>query len=109
MSTQPPISPDEIVTISQVRPKPGQLESFVEIQTAFQQNVASEIDGLIGGRLLIAEDRQSLVIMARFRSNADLEKWTHSARFGQHMARVRPMLEPPSPGRFHVLYQSGTV
>lgn len=100
---------DEVVSISHVTPKPGQKDRFVEIQTQFQTSVATEIDGLIGGRLFAAEDGQSFVIMSRFQSRADLEAWTGSQRFANHMARVRPLIEAATPGRFSTLYQSGTV
>ncbi len=100
---------EEIVTLSLVTPKAGQKDSFVEIQKQFQQSVAPEIEGLIGGRFYAAEDGKSFVIMSRFRSRKDLENWTGSERFSGHMSRVRPLLEAARPNRFTVLYQSGTV
>ncbi|WP_412777147.1 putative quinol monooxygenase [Thalassospira lucentensis] len=100
---------DEIITISQVTPKPGQYDAFVTLQTAFQTRVAPEIDGLLGGRLFLGDDGKTLVIMSRFRSRADLNNWTSSPRFAEHMLRVQPMIEPANPGRFTVLYQSGNV
>lgn len=105
--TNPPS--DEVITLSKVTPKAGQKDSFVEIQTQFQQSVAPEIEGLIGGRFYAAEDGESFVIMSRFRSRDDLDNWTGSPRFAEHMNRVRPLLEAAKPGRFIVLYQSGTV
>ena len=100
---------DEIITISQVTPKPGQYDAFVTLQTAFQTRVAPEIDGLLGGRLFRGDDGKTLVIMSRFRSRADLNNRTSSPRFAEHMLHVRPMIEPANPGRFTVLYQSGNV
>ena len=102
-------SDDEIITLSHVTPKTGQKDHFVEIQTQFQQSVAPEIDGLIGGRFYAAEDGKSFVIMSRFRSRQDLENWTGSERFAAHMVYVRPLLEAAKPDRFTVLYQSGIV
>lgn len=100
---------DAIISISHVTPKPGMKDQFVDIQTRFQTSVAPEIEGLLGGRFYAAEDGESFVIMSRFRSRKDLENWTRSERFGEHMARVRPLIETASPSRFSILYQSGTV
>lgn len=100
---------DAIISISHVTPKAGMKDQFVDMQTRFQTSVAPEIEGLLGGRFYAAEDGKSFVVMSRFRSRKDLENWTGSERFGEHMSRIRPLIETASPSRFSILYQSGTV
>ena len=100
---------DEIVTVSHVVPKSGRTDEFIGIQTGFQKSVAGRIEGLLGGRLLYAEDGRSLVIMSRFKSREDLANWTRSDLFADHMARVKPLLETTSPQLFSALWRSGDV
>ncbi|MFH1805028.1 MAG: antibiotic biosynthesis monooxygenase family protein [Pseudomonadota bacterium] len=98
-----------IVTVSHVIPKPGQFDTFIDIQRRFQERMAGKIPGLLGGRLLRAEDGKSLIIMARFENRDDLENWKKSDLFAGHLARVRPLIEPASPGLFQAIWRSGEV
>lgn len=98
-----------VVSISVIRPRPGQFDTFLTLQLAQHARLAGRVDGLCGSRLYRATDGASLVLISVFETREHQEAFGRSDAFKDHFAQVRPLIEPGSPGLFHTAFAAGQI
>jgi hypothetical protein len=98
-----------LVTISIVTPKPGRFDEFMEIQLAQARRLRGKVAGLRGSRLYRSLDGRSAILVAVFETPEDRQRFAVSADLQDHLARVRPLVEPAGPGLYETVYEFGEV
>lgn len=98
-----------VVAINLFTPKPGQFDAFVEAQAGFLRRMAGRIPGLRGGRLYRAADGSRAVLLSVFESQDHFDQWVGSAEFAEHRGRIMPFIDKAEPGRYELVYESGSV
>ena len=104
MNTEAPL-----VAINVFTPKPGQLDAFIEAQAGGLRRMAGRIPGLRGGRLYRAADGSRAILLSVFESQAAFNQWIGSPEFAEHRDRITPFIEKAEPGRYELVYESGSV
>jgi heme-degrading monooxygenase HmoA len=102
-------SPDPVVVVSQLTPKAGRFDEYLELQLAQQRALSGQVPGLRGTRLLRGKDGRSVILMSIFETAADRERFQENPAFTLHLARVRDLLEPPNAAEYETVFQYGTV
>ena len=98
-----------VVGISVITPKPGLFEQFMELQLAQLNSLRGKVAGLRGSRLYRARDGRSVVLVAVFETPEDQKRFAESAVLQEHLARVRPLVEPAGPILYETAYEVGEV
>jgi len=98
-----------LVTLSVITPKPDRFDEFMEIQLAQANRLRGKVAGLRGSRLYRALDGRSVVLVAAFEAPEDQKRFAESAELQDHLARVRPRVEPAGPGFYAPVYEFGDV
>jgi hypothetical protein len=98
-----------LVSVSVVIPKPGRFDEFMEIQLAQYNRLRGKVAGLRGSRLYRSLDGRSAILVAVFETLGDQKRFAESADLQDHLARVRPLVEPAGPGLYETAYEFGEV
>jgi heme-degrading monooxygenase HmoA len=98
-----------IIVVSQLTPKAGHFDEFLQLQLAQQQGLSGQVPGLQGTRLLKGGDGRSVILMSIFASAEDRQRFQETAAFTSHLARVRDLVEPPKVGEYETVFEYGTV
>jgi heme-degrading monooxygenase HmoA len=96
-------SPNPVVVVSQLTPKAGRFDEYLELQLAQQRALSGQVPGLRG------KDGRSVILMSIFETAADRERFQENPAFTLHLARVRDLLEPPNAAEYETVFQYGTV
>jgi heme-degrading monooxygenase HmoA len=98
-----------IVGINVITPKPGLFDQFMELQLAQLNRLRGKVAGLRGSRLYRARDGRSVVLVAVFETPEDQKRFSESAVLQEHLARVRPLVEPAGAVLYETAYEVGEV
>jgi Antibiotic biosynthesis monooxygenase len=98
-----------VVGISVITPKPGLFDEFMELQLAQLKRLRGKVAGLRGSRLYRSRDGRSAVMVALFETPEDQKRFAESAVLQEHLARVRPLVEPAGPILYETAYEVGEV
>ena len=76
-------------------PTTGKLDALLELQLAEMKamSTAARKAGWRGNEVYKAKDGTRLIVVTRFRSEADKETWAQTAMFQDHIARIGPLVE----------------
>ncbi|MGF1550882.1 MAG: antibiotic biosynthesis monooxygenase family protein [Paracoccaceae bacterium] len=96
----------EIVLVNVFTPKDGQVDAFVEAQTAEYERLRGSVPGWRGNTLYRSLDGTTAVNVARFASQADYRAWRDSDVFAGHMERIAPLVETAAPGLYREVYDA---
>ena len=98
-----------VVVINIFTPKPGALDDFLALQTAALPGLRAGATGSRGSRLFRAEDSGKAVMVSVFDTAEDFKRFSESAPFAAHRAKMLQFLERADAGRYQLVYQSGDV
>jgi heme-degrading monooxygenase HmoA len=100
---------DSVVVINVFTPKPGALEDFLATQLAALPALRAATEGARGSRLYRAQDGSQAVMVSVFDSAADFKRFSDSATFIAHRAKILPYIESAQPGRYDLVYEVGDL
>jgi heme-degrading monooxygenase HmoA len=98
-----------VVGISVITPKPGLFDEFMKLQLVQPERLRGKVAGLRGSRLYRARDGRSVVLVALFETAEDQKRFSESAVLQEHLALVRPLVEPAAPVLYETAYEVGEV
>jgi heme-degrading monooxygenase HmoA len=99
---------DAVVVINVFTIKPNALDDFLSVQSAALPGLRA-VSGARGTRLYRAEDGGKAVMVSVFDSPEDFKRFSESAEFAAHRAKILPYLERAEPSRYRLVYQAGDV
>ncbi|HET6971787.1 MAG TPA: antibiotic biosynthesis monooxygenase family protein [Phenylobacterium sp.] len=94
-------------TITQItifNPHPGQLDAFVRHQVEGLSKLGA-VPGSLGSKLYRSLDGQNVIMVSRFESAADQDRFAASAQFAAHREMILPFLESRSGGQYELIYE----
>lgn len=94
-------------TITQItifNPRPGQLDAFVQRQLEGLSKLGA-VPGSLGSKLYRSLDGKNVIMVSRFESAADQDKFAASAQFAAHREMILPFLESRSGGQYELVYE----
>lgn len=101
-----PIPPGQWVQINVFRPKPGQMDAFIETQLR-RLPVLGAVPGLLASRLYRANDERDAVLVSTWEDEAAQSSFLHTSAFQEQRSALRPLLDSASPGSYTLVYARG--
>ncbi len=89
-----------VVVINIFTPKPGALDDFLALQSAALPGLRAGATGSRGSRLFRAEDNSKAVMVSVFDTAEDFKRFSESAPFAAHRAKMLQFLEKADAGRY---------
>lgn len=86
---------DQFTLVNLFTPKPGAIDQFLQMQlddTAQMRDNASAA-GWLNNEVYRTRDGERLIVVTRFANAESQAKWTQTAQFLDHRARIAPMLD----------------
>ncbi len=97
-----------VVLVNIFTAKSGQMQAFVNTQTAEYKRLLGRVAGWSGNRLHLSLDGITAVNYAIFESLQAYKDWRASALFVEHVAMIAPYVERSEPGIYQPLYEAGS-
>lgn len=94
-----------VVFINIFTVKPGKLDEFVALQKANLERSRGNTPGWRGSRLHRGLDGRTAVMVTTFDSIADHKRVHETARFSEHVARLRPLIEKAEPAYYQLEHE----
>jgi heme-degrading monooxygenase HmoA len=96
-----------VMLVNTFKPKPGQMQAFIDTQSAEYVRLKNKVPGSIGNRLGRSVDGDELVNVALFADLASYSAWRNSDLFAEHLEIIKPLIESAKPGMYEVIYVGG--
>lgn len=100
----------KVMLVNLFTPKNGQVQAFIDAQTAEYVRLRGQISGWIGNRLgRTVDETGQIVNVAVFDSIDSYNAWRNSDLFAEHVDIIRPFVENSAPGMYEILYSAGEI
>ncbi|MEB4613120.1 antibiotic biosynthesis monooxygenase [Leucobacter sp. M11] len=86
--------PTMVISMNTFTPATGGIDALTEFQLAEMREMAAAAteQGWLGNEVYLANDGSALIVITRFRSEADRSRWAATERFRRHVAELEPLL-----------------
>lgn len=98
-----------VVFINIFTVKSGKLDEFVALQRDYLESSRGVVPGWRGSRMHRSLEHETVVMMSMFDTIADHKRIFDTARFSEHIEKVRPLIEKAEPGYYQIAHEVGQV
>jgi heme-degrading monooxygenase HmoA len=100
---------EPVVVINVFTPKPDAFDDFLKTHLEGLPALRAATEGARASRLYRAKDGTQVVMVSVFDTAEDFQRFSDSAAFAAHRAKVLPYIASSQPGRYEQLYEVGDM